>query len=294
MRIDGILKKYDRLAIFVDYDGTIVPLKGWEPHKSKPDAELIRIVRELSRIPYVQLTIISGRNFNELNKYFPIKGIFVAGAYGGIIRDRVNKIYYLVSPSSIRYSLSIAKRVILSIIRKQHGFVFEDKLVGFALHYGQAYHGAKDKVFGRISEFFERFALKGDFNLFDWRSSVELVHKAVSKGNGVKYILENLTPPYYYPVYFGDDITDRYALEPINEASGSFFFVGENIESVDEVRAFLKAVIQKYRGTGAYESEQVQLPNEILRKGKTGFKDILKTLLEVQEEEISEREEEGI
>ncbi|MGB9561796.1 MAG: hypothetical protein ACPL6C_03180, partial [bacterium] len=64
--------------------------------------------------------------------------------------------------------------------------------------------------------------------------------------------------------------------------------------SVDEVRAFLKAVIQKYRGTGAYESEQVQLPNEILRKGKTGFKDILKTLLEVQEEEISEREEEGI
>lgn len=290
MNIFRIPKEYDRLAIFADYDGTLVPLRGWEPHKAKPDREILHLVREISRTPNVQFTVISGRNFNELLSYFPFKGLYIAGAHGGIIRDKVGKTYYLVPKSKVRYSVHMVERFLRSLLRKQHGFVLEDKVIGFALHYGGSYREVKQKIHERINEFFERVALKGEFDLYDWRSSIELLHRSVSKGKSVRYILENFTPPYYFPVYIGDDITDRDAYDTITEFSGQFYFVGENISDVETVRSFLKSVIERYkRGTSVEGYEPKGKLRKVFPK-MISLKDIL--LMELEEEQKSFENEE--
>jgi len=248
MSIFDHLRENERLALFLDYDGTMVPLKGWEPHTSKPDREILHIVRELVKLSNVQFTIVTGRNFSDIREYFPVKGIFLAACHGGIIRDRSNKIYYLVPPKSIRQSVVMAEKFIKSLIYRQRGFILEDKLVGFAVHYRNAYPQTVERVKERFGEFYESTLSKSELDLYDWRASIELKHRAVSKGKGVKYILDNFTPSYYFPIFVGDDISDRDVYEYISDR-GAFYFVGENIRDVQEVREFLKKVIDRFRGT---------------------------------------------
>ena len=70
-----------KLAIILDYDGTLVPL---QPH---PDLavlpnDLRALLEKLIMCPDIEICILSGRSLENLKKMIPIKDINLAGSHG--------------------------------------------------------------------------------------------------------------------------------------------------------------------------------------------------------------------
>jgi trehalose 6-phosphate synthase/phosphatase len=70
-----------KLAIILDYDGTLVPL---QPHPDlavlSPDVKCL--LEKLIECPDVDICILSGRSLDNLKKMVPIKNINLAGSHG--------------------------------------------------------------------------------------------------------------------------------------------------------------------------------------------------------------------
>ena len=70
-----------RVWLFLDYDGTLVPIAR-TPDKARPDASLLELLTGLAEIPAVRIVILSGRPLPFLRAMLPIPGLTLAGTYG--------------------------------------------------------------------------------------------------------------------------------------------------------------------------------------------------------------------
>jgi len=82
---EGILAKYigssKKLALLLDYDGTLAPMA---PH---PDLAIIppetkRVIERLSNLGDVYISIVSGRNVNNVKEMVGLPNITYAGNHG--------------------------------------------------------------------------------------------------------------------------------------------------------------------------------------------------------------------
>src|SRR6185295_18392167 len=81
------LRAAPRLALFLDYDGTLVPIAP-TPADVAPDAELLALLERLARAPrVVLLAIVSGRTIANLRAQLgrDIPGLWLAGTHGAEI-----------------------------------------------------------------------------------------------------------------------------------------------------------------------------------------------------------------
>src|SRR5262249_7064038 len=61
----GLLSSHRRLALFLDYDGTLVPFQD-DPSMALPDESLLRLLERLGNDPRLNLVIVSGRAADDL------------------------------------------------------------------------------------------------------------------------------------------------------------------------------------------------------------------------------------
>ncbi len=67
-RLAHDLQRASRLAILVDYDGTLVRVED-TPDLARPDAALVRLLDELARCPKIDVHIVSGRGRTTLEEW---------------------------------------------------------------------------------------------------------------------------------------------------------------------------------------------------------------------------------
>jgi len=65
----GRARDADHLILLLDYDGTLVPFAG-RPELAAPDADLLRLLEELSSRPGVAVHLVSGRPRGDLDGWF--------------------------------------------------------------------------------------------------------------------------------------------------------------------------------------------------------------------------------
>jgi len=91
--IEKLIKNYisskNRL-FFLDYDGTLVQFADF-PEKAKPDAELLKIVRQLAGHSETEVVIISGRDKDTLQKWFGKINVSLVAEHGAMFRNKSNK-----------------------------------------------------------------------------------------------------------------------------------------------------------------------------------------------------------
>ncbi len=204
-----------RLALFLDFDGTLVPIRKNPAHcyLSPMTRGLIESILASGRSA---VTLISGRSLADLRKRASLPGVFYAGSHG-----------LEISGPGIRFvheKARLARPVIDALYRELteetacwEGVLVEKKPFSCAVHY----RAAADEIIPSLRKSFRaKVEAQPDHRLLTvlrGKKVLEVVPQAAwSKAEAALRIMERLGGR-YLPVCLGDDRTDETLFEAFRE-----------------------------------------------------------------------------
>jgi trehalose-phosphatase len=205
-----VARQVRRLAIFLDYDGTLTPIVA-QPENAVLSDSTRQIVRTLAN--HMPVAILTGRNLDDIRRRVGIDEIIYAGSHG----------FDIAGPRGLRKEVATEFLPILEAAEKElgekltsiPGVLLDRKRFSIAAHYRQAdesgvgkFKQAVDEIAARHREL-RRIAGKKVYELrpdIDW-----------DKGRAVIWLLEalGLARSKTLPLYIGDDLTDEDAFRAI-------------------------------------------------------------------------------
>ena len=224
----GAFLRGQRLALFLDYDGTLTPIRE-HPGQATLSPEMRRAVGACAARDDTDVTIVSGRALADIESLVPVAGLIFAGNHGleisgaGLFPFRHDDLpHYRERLLGLAESL----RELCS-----PGAWVEEKGASLTLHYRQAEHGAQERL---AQEARARIRDAG-FQARDASCAVEARPPiGWDKGHAVLHVLRARYGPAWSesvrPIYLGDDETDEDAFRVLS-GLGITFRIGSNDHS---------------------------------------------------------------
>jgi len=202
------LREAQHVALFLDFDGTLVPLQS-RPEDVWLEGRTRRVLRRLLRHPRATLWIISGRRRTDVRKRVGVSGLHYAGLHGFERRGKGPM------PSRVRTMLVHARKQLAELLEPLPGAWIENKGLSLVAHYGGPSEAAARGVRRAVRQVCEEFA--PDLRVLPGKKVWELLPAEVQgKGAAVRALLADL-PPRTLPIYLGDDATDESAFRALPE-----------------------------------------------------------------------------
>ncbi len=224
-KVVSLLKAREKVALFLDYDGTLVHIRK-DPSKCVLPDPLKTFLRKLAASKRFYPVIMSGRSLKNVRKMAGVRGICYGGNHG-----------FDVAGPGLRYTHPAALRARPCVIRLKRllkigtrgikGVLIEDKFLSISLHYRSVKEKDVPRVFRAFDEASRPFVGKKLLSLQRGKKVLELVPPAEwNKGFAVLWLLRRLDKG-FYPVYIGDDLTDETAFRAL-KSRGLTLKVGES------------------------------------------------------------------
>jgi trehalose 6-phosphate phosphatase len=235
------------LWLFLDYDGTLVPIAP-APELAVPDPGLLHLLVRLASIPRFRVAILSGRSLSSLQALLPIRGLILAGLYGIEIQMPDGTILRRTEATDLRHTVERVKEAWIRLIDHRAGFLVEDKGLAVALHARHASPSDAHFVLPRAETVVAQLPT-AQYRVLGGDRFLEIAPSAAHKGRSVEWLLEHAGMPNALPVYFGDDDKDEEAFGVVREHGGIPIIVGTRepvtralvrLPSPVEVRRFLE------------------------------------------------------
>jgi trehalose 6-phosphate phosphatase len=195
------IREGGRLAIFLDFDGTLVDIAPRpELVRLRPAAR--RILQGLVRHRRASVFLISGRRREELLLHVGIRGIGYFGLYGW----EESKTSAL--PPPVRTELQRARRQLEQHLRAYPTAWIENKKSSLSIHLLAVPRDAQPHLRRELSRWLRPFSkgLRAEANLRD----VEILPRSIrGKGAAVRRLLAQPKLRGAFPFYFGDDLSDE-------------------------------------------------------------------------------------
>src|SRR5712691_5835914 len=201
-----------RLAVFLDYDGTLTPIVG-QPEQAALADSMRQGVQALA--DHVPVAILSGRDLEDIRRRVNIDGIVYAGSRG----------FDIAGPRGLRKEVAKELLPIVDLAENElkeklagiSGALLERKRFSVAAHYRRANQNGAAKVKQAVDEVAARhrelrtIAGKKVYELqpdMDW-----------NKGKALSWLLEalGLDRQDAFPLYIGDDLTDEDAFRALKQ-----------------------------------------------------------------------------
>lgn len=207
-----LLGSAPRLAIGLDYDGTITPIRP-TPAEATPSDDALRLLMLLHRSPDVQLLLVTGRSPNDLAAMLGIPDIDIAGNHGLSWLNKGSLIHHRDARSFLRKRTELLD-LLGKLAAGRPCVNIEDKGVGLAVHYRlcppERQVAIKQELISHRRMLEERF----DVKFTEGKKVVELRPATdVNKGSTFKVWLDSLCSEVGdvrpLPLYAGDDVTDQ-------------------------------------------------------------------------------------
>lgn len=244
-----------RLAVFLDYDGTLTPIV-LRPQDARLPEEARRVLRCLAQS--VPVTVVSGRDLRDVRDLVAVEGIFYAGSHGFEIAG-VDGVRLDAGPGD-RFlpALERAERDLREALGLIPGVVVERKRFAVAVHF----RGASDEDVPRAAGIVDAVATRHrglcrteGKRVFELRPDIEW-----HKGTAVRHLMSVMGLPTGdgFPVYVGDDLTDEDAflaiacdgLPIVVREEPRLTFARHALDNAGEVLRFLEALRRLVAGGG--------------------------------------------
>ncbi len=207
-----------QLALFLDLDGTLVPIAS-RPELVHADAALRALLARLQRSLDGALAVVSGRSIAGIDAVLAPLRLPAAGLHGLEMRPDGHTVERLRTPEP-----PAASRERLAQFAASHpGLLLEDKGPCLALHFRGAPEladAAEVAIAGELAR------LGPDFVLQRGKMVLELKPAGATKGTAVERLAARRPWAGRRPVYIGDDATDESGFEAANRLGGDSIRVG--------------------------------------------------------------------
>ncbi|MDD3983294.1 MAG: trehalose-phosphatase [Candidatus Omnitrophota bacterium] len=210
------------LFVFLDYDGTLVPIAG-RPQDARTPAATARLLKRLASLPGCRVAVVSGRALSDIRKRVGVGNVVYVGNHGyEMFIPGKGELDY--APPGYRAVLSGIKRRITAGVKGIKGIVCEDKRISLALHFRLADKRGTSlakKVFrGAVA----RSVDEGAAAVKKGKKVLEILPPGRhNKGTAVKEILRGAGD--VTSLYLGDDRTDEDAFRALKHR-GITVYVG--------------------------------------------------------------------
>ncbi|KKC37455.1 hypothetical protein WH87_13115 [Devosia epidermidihirudinis] len=218
--IDATPHVLPQLAIFTDFDGTLVDLADAPDQIDVPEslaAQLERAIRDLDSA----FAVITGREIADIDRYLAPLHLPIAGAHG-TQRRRADGVIEEVDMAHVVAAEEIAHSI-APLIEANPGLVLEAKEGSVALHYRQS---PELETAARIAM---EDAVNGvtDFTIVPGKMVFEARARGISKGTALRAFMREEPFLGRTPIFIGDDITDEDGFIAAQELGGVGIKLGE-------------------------------------------------------------------
>lgn len=230
-----------RLAVFTDFDGTLVDIAQTPDGIAVPD-DVPHMLEDVSRQLDGAFAIVSGRPIGDLDRWLDHVAVAAAGSHGAERRlaDGSNQAIPADVTGNVR---EIAARL-EQFVAAHKGLLLEAKPASVALHYRQLPEMAGESL-AVMRTILEQVP---GFSLIEGKMVIEARPQGTSKGAAILAFMEEAPFRGRTPVFFGDDVTDEDGFAAVQELGGVGIKVGEGDTiarlRIDDVAA-ARSVIRK-------------------------------------------------
>ena len=246
-----IARSGERLAIFLDYDGTLTPIVS-HPEDAWLSESMRQTLRSLAgRVP---VAILSGRDLDDVRGRVHVDGIVYAGSHGFDIAGAGGLHRELGAP--YLSVLDAAEAELREALDEIPGAQLERKHFSVAAHY----RNVNENDVSRVALAVEAVAATHrELRRIDGKKVYELLPDIDwNKGKAVLWLMDTLglAQGNVLPIYIGDDTTDEDAFRAL-KGRGIGILVSEQpqvtaasywLKNPDEVECFLRALIARLPG----------------------------------------------
>lgn len=200
-RLTGKRNRFTGVALFIDFDGTLVPIEQ-RPNLVRLANPTRNALQRLAKSKRAKVTIISGRRRSELLKFVPLAGIKFLGLYGSESAKGIS-----LSPPVRR-----AMRRVHTRLKKQlhtfPGVWIEDKRGSLSVHLLEAAPATRRLVTNELHTLIH--PLQSELKLLENLRDAEILPSSMhDKGWTVSALLRQSSYSKLIPFYFGDDLSDE-------------------------------------------------------------------------------------
>ena len=204
-RVGAALRSGKRVAFFLDYDGTLRELER-SPETARPNRPLEELLERFTRVPNLHVTLISGRQQVDMQRWFGSSPFDLVAEHGAEVRRAGSD--WEATDRNVSYAWKESVRKVLELYADSTpGSFVEEKRSGLVWHYRRA-----DPDFGawKANELVDELGVllsNEPVQIRHGKKIVELSATQVSKGAAVLRLLEG--QDYELVLCAGDDVTDE-------------------------------------------------------------------------------------
>lgn len=233
-------------AWFLDVDGTLLEIEA-RPDLVRADEPLIRLLQGLCSAYGGAIALISGRSLEQLDTIFGDCRLAAAGSHG--VEQRLPDGTLVTEQTGVADGAAARVR---DFANGHPGLLVEQKPYSVGVHYR-----ARPELEATVIDAMERIRSEsdGDAKLMRGKMVVELLPAAANKGSAIRSFMNAAPFAGRLPLFVGDDVTDEYAFDTVNELGGMSIKVGSaadslaawQLQNVADLRDWLQSALDARR-----------------------------------------------
>jgi trehalose 6-phosphate phosphatase len=206
-------------ALYLDIDGTLVDIAP-APERVVVPPETVPLLQRLSAKLEGAVAFVSGRTIASIDALFQPLQLPAVGVHGGEIRLNGERV---IVDESLVAELERALPLLREAIAPLLGVWLEDKRSAVALHYRTVPERGREVL--KVAELVVA-GLGPAFATLVGKCVVEIRPRHLTKGAGMRRLMEQAPFRGRSPIFAGDDVTDEDAFELVNQLGGISVRVG--------------------------------------------------------------------